>query len=147
MSHDDLPPAEKGKVTRLVNEGCEIRARLKADEERLAAIKADLWPYAKAHMDASEETSCTFTGAKGSYTVTKVVAIRLNPDKVHAVRDLLGDLFDSLVETKTVVSFSLTNAFKRILDDPQPQEADLSEFLNAEVDRHESTRVDLKPAA
>ena len=147
MSHDHLPPAEKGKVTRLINEGCELKARMAADEERLKAIKAELWPYAEAQMAATGETSCTFAAPKGSYTVTKVVAIKLNRDKVDHVRDFLGDRFDHLVEVKETVSFKLTNAFKRILDDPQPQEADLSEDLNEAVDRSESTRVDLKPAA
>jgi len=144
MSTEDLSPGEKAHRTRLLQRGLELHQSIEESRAELEEVKQGLYAFAEPGLDAGE-TSVTISGKAGACTITRRTTTSIDDKKLSKLKSLLGVRFESLVASK--VTHSLTSAFKKLLEDPDPVDADLAEKVAGCVKTRESTAVSFKPAA
>lgn len=139
-----LTPHQKAERSRLINQAIDLVNQKQAIEIELKALQTRIYGFAEAQIEAGEKT-CNLQAPKGSCQITASESLRVSTEALADLQAGLGARFDDLVKVEPKVS--LTNAGRRILEAPQPQEADLARVLDGAVKRVVNTRFTFKPAA
>ena len=134
--------ADKGRRTRLINEAIKLTVQKAEVEIRLKAIKQELGRYLDENLNGSK--TITLPTRKGVCEVTRVETVTIPERLLQGMQQALRDRFEQLVSVET--KYKITPALRRILEDPGPQEQDLSAEVEKYVERKTSSRYTFRVA-
>ena len=134
--------ADKARRTRLINEAIKLTTQKSDIEARLNVIKHELGRH--LDEDLADTKTVTLPTRQGVCEVTRVEAVTIAVRLIDGLQQALADRFPELVTVET--KYKITPALKRILEDPGPQEQDLSAEVEKFVERKASRRFTFRSA-